>query len=162
MAREEPANCRAELEQTLKSSSVGYLGVVRDGSPYVVPLNYVYDDGEIIFHCSHNGWKLDGIHQNPDVCFCVGWQTGAVEPHEGHGECAMDSESATCFGTARIIEDEGERAVYLNRFLRAYVPDGAEISEKDVKRCACVVIAVREITGRRERDRKRSHSRCVF
>jgi nitroimidazol reductase NimA-like FMN-containing flavoprotein (pyridoxamine 5'-phosphate oxidase superfamily) len=41
---------RDEMEGPLQAESIGYLGLPMNGTPYVVPLNYSYSEGTIIFH----------------------------------------------------------------------------------------------------------------
>ena len=67
---------RDEMEELLQDESIGYLGLSMNGTPYVVPLNYSYSEGTIIFHCALEGKKLDFIRTNPLVCFSVGRQVG--------------------------------------------------------------------------------------
>ena len=69
---------REEMEQILREEVLGYLGLAGDGPPYVVPLNYAYAAGKILFHCALTGQKLDAIRRNPHVCFTVGRQIGDV------------------------------------------------------------------------------------
>ena len=58
----------------LEEGSSGVLAVAGDdGYPYAVPLSYVYDSGSraVYFHCALSGHKLDAVHKNPKVSFCV-------------------------------------------------------------------------------------------
>ena len=94
-----------EMETFLKQEALGYLGLSIDGQPYVVPLNYAYLDGKILFHCALEGKKLDHIASNPAVCFSVARQQGAVERHAQGDPCHMDCDSVVCYGTARVVDD---------------------------------------------------------
>ena len=72
MRRKEYTMSYDEILEALKGQDHGFLGTVgEDGLPYVVPLNYIYHDGYIIFHCALEGHKLDNIRHNPQVCFTV-------------------------------------------------------------------------------------------
>ena len=153
---------RTEMEEFLRQETIGYLGLSVDGNPYVVPLNYAYADGKILFHCALEGRKLDAIRANPSVCFAVGRQSGEVRRHAGGSVCHVDSDSVLCFGTARILETHEEKAAALNAFSRAFSPDAPDLPEKDITRCGIVEIAVSEMTGRGERARKRTLWRHVF
>jgi nitroimidazol reductase NimA-like FMN-containing flavoprotein (pyridoxamine 5'-phosphate oxidase superfamily) len=84
-----------------------------NGRPYVVPLNYAYAAGRIVFHCALTGWKLDAIRADPHVYFTAGRQPGAVRDHAGGPPCRVDSDSAICFGQARILENVAERETVL-------------------------------------------------
>ncbi len=161
---DEPAfvDSREEMEQILQEESVGYLGLADDGQPYVVPLNYAYRDGKIVFHCALRGRKLDAIRRNPRVCFTVGRQVGAVRDHADGSRCHVDSDSVICYGQARLLDDLEERAAALDAYNRRFEPDAADLSRERVERCMAVEISVAEMTGRRERDRHRTYWRWVF
>ncbi len=151
-----------EMEKMLKEEEIGYLGVSLDGKPYVVPLNYSYANGKIFFHCSFKGKKLDYMRKNPLVCFTVAWQPGRVREHAGGNPCHVDSDSVICYGKARVMEDVDEREVALNLFNRRFKPEAADVPLERVRDCCVVEIAVYEMTGRRERERKRTCWRYTF
>jgi hypothetical protein len=153
---------REEMEKILQEEEIGYLGLSLEGSPYVVPLNYSYGSGKIVFHCGIKGKKLDYLKSNPRVCFAVGRQAGAVREHAGGNPCHVDSDSVICYGEARVIEDLNERQEALNTFNRRFQPDAADISMERVMNCCAVEITVLEMTGRQERERKRTCWRHQF
>jgi nitroimidazol reductase NimA-like FMN-containing flavoprotein (pyridoxamine 5'-phosphate oxidase superfamily) len=141
---------RTEMELILGQETVGYLGLSREGVPYVVPLNYAYLDGRILFHCALSGRKLDCLKANPRVCFAVGRQSGQVRRHAEGDPCHVDSESVICYGQARIIEDLAERKSVLDTFNRRFRPNADEISLDAASNCCAVEIRIAEMTGRRE------------
>jgi len=153
---------RDEMEKMLKEEEIGYLGVSLDGKPYVVPLNYSYGNGKIFFHCSFKGKKLDYLRENPLVCFTVARQPGRVREHAGGNPCHVDSDSVICYGKARVMEDVDEREVALNLFNRRFRPEAADVPRERVQSCCVVEVAVHEMTGRRERERKRTCWRYIF
>ena len=153
---------REEMERLLREEEIGYLGLSLNGKPYVVPLNYHYADGKIRFHCGLKGKKLDYLKENPEVCFVVGRQAGWVTEHAGGNPCHVDSDSAICYGKARVLDDMGEREIALNAFNRRFRQDAADIAQEKVKDCCVVEIAISEMTGRQERERKRSCWRYSF
>jgi len=153
---------REEMEQILREEVVGYLGLSGDGQPYVVPLNYAYAAGKILFHCALTGQKLDAIRRNPRVCFTVGRQTGEVRAHAGGPLCHVDSESVICYGRARLLDELAERERALNAFNRRYRPDAPDLPRERVEKCMAVEITIAEMTGRQERDRRRTYWRSTF
>jgi nitroimidazol reductase NimA-like FMN-containing flavoprotein (pyridoxamine 5'-phosphate oxidase superfamily) len=153
---------REEMEKFLREEEIGYLGLSLDGETYVVPMNYSYSDGKIYFHCGLKGKKLTFLRKNPRVCFTVARQLAEVREHAGGNPCHVDSDSVICYGKARMIEDLGERSQALNSFNRRYRPAADEVSEERVRNCGVVEIQISEMTGRRERERKRTCWRYVF
>ena len=139
---------REEIEKILNQETIGYLGLSTDGMPYVVPLNYGYIGGKVIFHCGLTGKKLDYLKANPRVCFTVGRQSGEVRRHGTGDPCHVDSDSVICYGEARVIEDLDERKVALDTFNRCYQEDAEEISLEEASECYAVEIEISEMTGR--------------
>jgi nitroimidazol reductase NimA-like FMN-containing flavoprotein (pyridoxamine 5'-phosphate oxidase superfamily) len=162
MPSKEFINSRKEMEAILLEETVGYLGLSVKGQPYVVPLNYAYVEGKILFHCALTGKKLDYIRKNPQVCFTVGRQAGEVRRHAEADPCHVDSDSVICHGQARIVEDVVERQAVLNAFNYFYRPDAEEISLDSAEKCGAVEIVISEMTGRRERERGRTYWRYSF
>jgi nitroimidazol reductase NimA-like FMN-containing flavoprotein (pyridoxamine 5'-phosphate oxidase superfamily) len=140
---------REEMEQILHDETLGFLGFSLNAEPYVVPLNFVYIEGRILFHCARVGRKLDILRANPTVCFTVGRQSGAVVRHPQGGSCRAEHDSVICRGTARILEDVEERRAALDVFNRRLQPDAEGISLDDAAKCLAVEIRVEEMTGRR-------------
>jgi len=145
---------REEMERLLGDERVGYLGLSRDGQPYVVPLTYGYVAGRILFHGAAAGKKLDWIRSNPRVCFTVARQFGDVVPHPQGAACQVYSDSVVCYGTARVLDDIEERRRALNTFNQCLAPGAKDLTRDDVADCLAVEITVEEMTGRLERDSK--------
>ena len=162
MASREFVESREEMEQLLREEAVGYLGLAMDGKPYVVPLNYGYVDGKILFHGAFTGKKMEYLEANPQVCFTVARQSGQVRRHGEGDPCHVDNDSVICYGTARVIEDVEERQAVLTTFNRCFRADADKLSLDRAKNCAAVEITVTEMTGRQEREQKTTYWRHVF
>lgn len=59
-----------EIDDLLKEQVTGRIGCCNEGKTYIVPINYVYQDGVIYGH-SAAGKKIDMLRINPQVCFQV-------------------------------------------------------------------------------------------
>ncbi len=153
---------REEMDQILLEETLGFLGVSANGEPYVVPLNYVYIDGRILFHCALTGKKLELLRQNPQVCFTVGRQSGKIIRHPQGASCRADHDSVICRGAARIIEKVEERRKILDEFNRRLRPDAEGITLEAASKCLAVEIRVEEMTGRRWRKGKRDYWKFRF
>ncbi|MEI9476596.1 MAG: pyridoxamine 5'-phosphate oxidase family protein [Deltaproteobacteria bacterium] len=137
MQEQEFIESRVEIEKVLREEDTGYLGLSMGGKPYVVPLNYHYMDGRIIFHCSFTGKKLDYMKANPEVCFAVGRQPGQVREHPGGDPCHVDSDSVICYGRARVLEDIDERKKALNAFNTRFRPGASELTSGEGDEMLC-------------------------
>ena len=59
-----------QVEDLLKQQVTGRIACSDNGTPYIVPVNYVYDGTQIYGHCTA-GKKIDIMRKNPKVCFQV-------------------------------------------------------------------------------------------
>jgi nitroimidazol reductase NimA-like FMN-containing flavoprotein (pyridoxamine 5'-phosphate oxidase superfamily) len=60
----------AVAQNLLASCKIGRLGCVYNGEPYVVPVNYVFEDGSIYSH-SLPGQKIEAMRTHSRVCLQV-------------------------------------------------------------------------------------------
>ena len=59
-----------EARELLGAARIGRLGCVDNGEPYVVPINYVFEDGVIYSH-SLPGRKIDALRAHRRACLQV-------------------------------------------------------------------------------------------
>jgi len=162
MEKIEFVESRKEMEELLRAEVIGYLGLSDNGRPYVVPLNYAYVDGRILFHGSFTGKKMDCLKANPQVCFTVAWQSPGVRRHGEGDPCHVDSDSVICYGVARVIDEPEERKAVLDEFNYCFRPNADAISLESALKCSAVEITIAEMTGRREREGERIYWRHTF
>lgn len=162
MASREFVESRQEMERILDEETLGFLGLSLEGQPYVVPLNYAYHDGRILFHCAWTGKKLDCLRSNAQVCFTVGRQSGVVRRHAEGNPCHVDNDSVICYGRARIVEDLEERKRALDAFNWHFRAEAQEISLESAQKCCAVEITIVEMTGRQERKDALTYWRYRF
>jgi nitroimidazol reductase NimA-like FMN-containing flavoprotein (pyridoxamine 5'-phosphate oxidase superfamily) len=61
---------KEEITKLLAEKNFGHLGCARDNHPYVVPMNYAYQEGNLFFFTTE-GTKTEYISANHEVCFQV-------------------------------------------------------------------------------------------
>jgi uncharacterized protein len=59
-----------ESRALLTASRIGRLGCIDSGEPYIVPINYLFEDESIYSH-SMPGRKIDALRAHPRACFQV-------------------------------------------------------------------------------------------
>ncbi len=90
-----------ECIRILTEEKRGVLSVIGDnGYPYGMPMNHLYCDGCIYFHCGKVGHRLDSLNRDNKVSFCV-YDNG----YRVDGEWALNIKSVIVFGKIDIIED---------------------------------------------------------
>ena len=64
---------RKEIEDIINHCDVCFVGIIEtDGTPYVIPMNFGYANGEIILHSSPEGkhLRLLALNNRISVTFC--------------------------------------------------------------------------------------------
>ena len=59
---------RGECNEMLGRAKFGRLGCARDNQPYVLPLNFAFDEGGYLYGFTTLGQKIDWMRSNPLVC----------------------------------------------------------------------------------------------
>ena len=59
-----------EARSLLQTAKVGRLGCVDNGEPYIVPINYIFEDDSIYSH-TLPGRKLDAMRAHPRACLQI-------------------------------------------------------------------------------------------
>ena len=92
-----------EMARLLGRGWYGHLGCSRDEHPYVVPMSYAYDGGDLYFFTTE-GTKTEFISANHEVCFQV-----------EEVESADNWQSVMLTGRAELLTDAAdiERAMFL-------------------------------------------------
>ena len=113
----------------LASAQRGILAVHgENGYPYGLPVNYVFLDGKIYFHCARAGHKLDAVRADDKVCFTV-----LSEPVKHPGEWWNCFTSVICFGRIAEVADEPRKDRLLRLLGAKYFPEGYDL-EKDMEK----------------------------
>jgi nitroimidazol reductase NimA-like FMN-containing flavoprotein (pyridoxamine 5'-phosphate oxidase superfamily) len=150
MRRKEKLLTEGAARDLLASGEEGVLATLgEDGYPYTIPLNYVYHEGCIYFHCAPVGHKLDNIRHNPKVSFCV-IADSAVVP----AKFSTLFQSVVVFGIAEAVEGEAKEAA-LHALIRKYASDHRVAGEKYIRSAGkktCVVrITITHLSGKAAR-----------
>lgn len=136
----------------LKSAPRGVLAVLGDGGyPYTVPLDFVYDDGKIYFHCAKEGHKLDAIRACDKVSFCVLGE-GVKEPDSWW----YHFESVICFGRMHIVEDPVRKNAFLRLLGAKYFPQDYDIDAdmaQDGPNAFILELQIEHMSGKRVREK---------
>ena len=99
---------RAEIDDILRSSIYGHLGLCDEGEPYVVPLIFGVVDGVMYFHCAHEGRKMDVVRKNPRACFQVDADVRLITADSSCG-FGGGYRSVMAGGVISVVESEDEK-----------------------------------------------------
>lgn len=150
--REREVTDPKEIQNILDQSKVLHLGLVDNGMPYIVPMNYGYtmEDGKLTLyvHGATTGYKLDVIRSNPTCCFEM--ECG-VQPFEGEVACQYGTvyQSLMGRGTAEIVEDVQEKQDAMTILMKTQTGKDFTFDEKLVSIVSVIRITVTAYTAKK-------------
>jgi nitroimidazol reductase NimA-like FMN-containing flavoprotein (pyridoxamine 5'-phosphate oxidase superfamily) len=154
-----------EIQRILTTATIGRLATLgADGYPYVTPVNYVYTNECLYFHCAPRGEKLDNLARDDRVCFEVdiplayldlGWnpEGGACNLHQFY-HCVIIR------GRARIVPDGALKTAALNALVAAHEPrrrlPAVHAEMPAYKACAVVEIRPETVSAKSDLAQKKT------
>lgn len=97
-----------EAQKVFQSARVARLGCIVNGEPYIVPINYNFENNCLYSH-SLPGTKINGMRKNPRAC---------VQVDEIESDLCW--RSAIAFGQFEEITKPSERAEVLAKLLKRF------------------------------------------
>ena len=112
----------SEIEEIIKQCDICFVGFIEtDGSPYVIPMNFGYVDGDIILHSGLHGKHLNLLELDNRICVTFCSDRKLVYQHPDVAcSYSMTSKSVLCKGTVSFVEDLDEKMELLNQFMKNY------------------------------------------
>lgn len=167
LRRKEKQLSTDECNEILSIAEWGTLATMGDDEyPYAVPVNFVYHNGTIYFHCATTGHKLDNIRYRPNVSFSVVTDIFAV-PIISRSDSAdspsvfkgfdTNFNSVTVFGkAAEVFESEKIEGLYalFKKFIAhedydRFKDNGSLYIEKNLSRTTLIKIEIIHMTGKK-------------
>ncbi|MDR2496921.1 MAG: pyridoxamine 5'-phosphate oxidase family protein [Tannerellaceae bacterium] len=111
-----------QIDEFIRTCDICFVGMAdTDGTPYVVPMNFGYDNGHIYLHSGPEGRKLQILERNPRVCitFCRGHKLVWQHPDVACSY-SMSSRSLMVWGRVEFEEDFDRKVELLRIFMRQY------------------------------------------
>lgn len=145
---------RGELLDLLGRNIVLRLGLCRDNIPYVVPLNYGWEEADgrlfLYMHSAAEGEKLDMLRENPNACFEIDCSLRLLSG-KNPGEYTMGYESIIGFGRMELLTDEAEKRHGLTVLMKSVAPhiEKPAFPAQLVQITAVLRLEVASFTGKR-------------
>lgn len=141
-----------ETDSLLLNCMTGTLATVNsDGTPYTVPVHYVFQDNAIYIHGLPVGQKISNLKANPNICFNIYEMRGLLMDKDGK-PCDTNTAYASVViqGKAQVVEDLNEKKAALSAVILKYTPHLAEkeIPFNMLKGTAVIKLSVCQMTGK--------------
>jgi nitroimidazol reductase NimA-like FMN-containing flavoprotein (pyridoxamine 5'-phosphate oxidase superfamily) len=113
---------REQIEALIQETDICFVGMAdTDGTPYVLPMNFGYQDGVVYLHSAQEGRKISILERNPKVCitFCSGGRLVYQHPDVACSY-SMRSKSIVAWGTVVFETAFDKKVEALHVFMKHY------------------------------------------
>lgn len=139
-----------EIDAVINSCDVCNLGMVDSfNNPYVIPMNFGYQQGVIYLHSGPKGKKIDILEQNNNVCITFStdhklrWQSEGVAC-----SYSMKYRSVVAYGKVLFVESPEEKISALNNIMKNYTGRSFKYSDPAVRDVKVFKVEIESIEGR--------------
>ncbi len=137
---------RETIDRFIESCSTVRLGFVSEGIPYIVPVNFVYVNGTVYFHCALEGRKYRCIKSGGNTC---------LEFDRTHGIDLQGAStfytSAIAWGTPLILSETKEKMEILQMLCEKYLGEKRKITDTMADGTCVAAVRLDTVTGKENR-----------
>jgi uncharacterized protein len=139
----------SEMEAIINEATVCYVGMSDEAGPYVLPMNFAFENGRIYLHAAPQGHKLDIIRCNPAVCINFNVGNELFHRHKEVGcSWGMKFKSVNAHGKVRFIDDYQEKYRIMKLVMLKYAGENYEFSEPAIRNVVVMQIDIEKLTGK--------------
>ena len=139
-----------EITSIINKCQVCHVAMVdQQGKPYLVPMNFGFEEGVIYLHSSRSGKKIEILKNNPEVC--IEFSTDYFLRYQNEDVAcswSMKYRSVLAYGRVTFIEEETEKVNHLNMIMRNYTPKDFKYNPPSIREVCCWKIVVEKFEGR--------------
>ncbi|VAX21018.1 hypothetical protein MNBD_NITROSPINAE04-2221 [hydrothermal vent metagenome] len=141
---------REVVESLLIEEKIGRIGTCGPNGPMIKPVNFLYLNGDIYFHSSYEGEKMEHIKADPRVVFEIERDCRYLPAKNAPCEASFAYSCVIIRGRAELVEKPEEKIKIFTALMSKYQPEGGygRFNEKMVKKTAVVKIVVESISGK--------------
>ena len=141
---------KEEIERIIRQCDVCSLAMVDlDNRPYVIPMNFGYEEDVVYLHSSQTGKKMDILAKNRQVSLSFStdhelrWQSEKVAC-----SYSMKYRSVLASGRVEFIEDPDEKVTALNIIMKNYTDREFTYNAPALREVAVFKVVVEKLEGR--------------
>jgi len=141
---------KSEIERIILDCEVCNLAMVDEKhQPYVIPMNFGYENDVIYLHSAQTGKKIDILKKNRQVSVSfstdheLGWQSEKVAC-----SYSMRYRSVLASGHVEFVEDKEEKIVALNVIMKNYTDLSFKYNDPSIREVMVFKIIIDTLEGR--------------
>lgn len=139
---------KEQIEAIIRSCKICFVGMAEtDGTPYVIPMNFGYQNGVIYLHSAQEGRSISILERNPKVCITFSTDHDLVFQHPDVA-CSYStrSKSVMAWGEVKFEEDFDKKTEALNIIMKQYSDKEFRYSDPAVKNVKIWIIDPDKVT----------------
>jgi len=139
-----------EIKKIISSCQFCNVGMVDEtNSPYVIPMNFGYEDKIIYFHGAPSGKKIEILKNNNAVC--ISFSTDHELRYQSEGVAcsySMKYRSVIAYGKVEFIDNADEKIKALNVVMNNYTERSFKYNDPAVRDVNVFKVIVEKFEGR--------------
>src|ERR1035437_5254018 len=141
---------KKEIEEIISHCDMCFVGITEaDGTPYVIPMNFGYNDGEIILHSAPEGKNISLLALSNRVCVTFCSDRKLVYQHPDVAcSYSMTSKSVLCKGSVSFVEDLNEKEEMMNSLMSKFSHRTFKYSTPALKNVKVWRVSIDEMTAK--------------
>jgi hypothetical protein len=141
---------KSEIEEIINSCDICFAGFTEaDGTPYVIPLNFGYVNGDIILHSASEGKHVRLLELSNRICVTFCSDRKLVYQHPDVAcSYSMLSKSVICKGAVTFVEDLSEKEKLMNILMKNYTEREFKYSKPALTNVKVWLVKVDEMTAK--------------
>lgn len=143
------------IQRILNEAEICRIALSDGEKPYIVPMNFGYKDNTLYLHSADEGYKIDILKVNNNICFQMDIKTEMVSS-DNPCNWGMKYLSVIGSGKAHLIDDlpgkkEAFDIIMAKYSLKSDESDGKlfEYSDDALNKVLMIKVEVEEITGKK-------------
>ena len=138
---------KKEIEKILKKSQICHIAMVDKEKPYIVPMNFGYENKTLFFHSALEGRKINLIKKNPNLCFEVD-QVVQFKKAKIACDWSIEYKSVIGEGRAQLLYDPEEKREGLDIIMAQYSGRTFEYPSEMLEKTLVIKLVIDKMNGK--------------
>ncbi|MHA1689567.1 MAG: pyridoxamine 5'-phosphate oxidase family protein [Promethearchaeota archaeon] len=141
---------KSVMEDILKRAQVCRIGLSENDHPYIIPVNFGYENNTLYIHSAPEGKKIEILKSNNEVCFEVETNVELIKNEKNLCRSTMKFRSVIGKGRAEFIQDPKEKENAFHVILcHYYTNQDIPLDDRLLEKTIMIKINILEMTGKK-------------
>lgn len=139
-----------EITEIIHRCQICHVAMVTpEGNPYLVPMNFGFEEDIIYLHSAQKGKKIDCLKNHPEAC--INFTTDQVLRYQNEEVAcswSMKYRSVLCYGRVEFIEDPEQKRKALDILMKQYSGRPFTYNDPSIREVSCWMVRVQRFDAR--------------